>query len=192
LQDPIQLIVGLGNPGRDYEATRHNVGAWFVEQLAQDHHVPLNSESKFHGRIGRLHLQGNDYWLFIPTTYMNHSGRAVKAIAQFYKISPPAILVAHDELDFPVGITRFKQEGGHGGHNGLRDIIAQLQSNQFNRLRIGIGHPGHRDQVTDYVLSRPSKNEQALIRDSLTMANNVLPSFLQGNVQQAIAQLHNK
>jgi PTH1 family peptidyl-tRNA hydrolase len=190
LQNSIQLIVGLGNPGPSYEGTRHNVGAWFVELLAEEYAVSLNLESKFSGRVARLTLPQANCWLLIPTTYMNRSGLAVKAIASFYKIPPEAILVAHDELDFPAGTTRFKQEGGHGGHNGLRDIINQLQANNFHRLRIGIGHPGHRDLVTDYVLNRPSKKDQELILNSIQNASLALPNFLSGNYQQAIAQLH--
>jgi PTH1 family peptidyl-tRNA hydrolase len=191
LLNRIQLIVGLGNPGQQYEATRHNVGAWFVEKLAQENGVRLQQETKFQGRVGRIVLDQCDYWLLIPTTYMNHSGLSVKLMSHFYKIPPAAILVAHDELDFPPGITRFKQDGGHGGHNGIRDIIAQLDTKIFNRLRIGIGHPGDRDQVTDYVLNRPSKKDVELIWDSLGLAETVLPTFLSGDYQKAIALLHN-
>lgn len=187
----IQLIVGLGNPGQQYEATRHNVGAWLVELLAKEYGGALQQENKFQGRIARIQIEQQDYWLLFPTTYMNKSGLAVKLMANFYKIPPESILVAHDELDFPPGITRIKQEGGHGGHNGLRDIIQQLQSKNFNRLRIGIGHPGHKDQVTDYVLSRPSKHDLGLIQDSLDLAKSILPTFLAGDHQKAIALLHN-
>lgn len=159
--------------------------------LAKENNIELKAEAKFSGLTARIQLNHQDYWLLIPTTFMNRSGLAVRAISYFYKIPPEAILVAHDELDFPVGTIRLKQDGGHGGHNGLRDIIAHLGKN-FHRLRIGIGHPGHRDQVTDYVLSRPSKKEQELILHSIHSAGLVLPSFLSGNQQQAIQQLHNE
>lgn len=192
MQNKIQLIVGLGNPGPNYEDTRHNVGAWFVELLAEENAVKLQTESKFFGKTGRLQIDNQDYWLLIPTTFMNRSGLSVKMMAHFFKIPPEAILVAHDELDFPVGTVRLKQDGGPGGHNGIRDIIQQLQSKNFHRLRIGIGHPGHRDQVTDYVLNRPSKKDNELIRHSLRTAQSVLPTFVTGNFQQAIQQLHNE
>ncbi|MBA2653661.1 MAG: aminoacyl-tRNA hydrolase [Gammaproteobacteria bacterium] len=192
MQDKIQLIVGLGNPGPNYKATRHNAGAWFVEMLAQDNGIELKPEAKFGGRIGRIQIQQQEYWLLLPTTFMNRSGLSIKSMANFYKIPPEAILVAHDELDFPPGTIRFKQEGGHGGHNGLRDIIQQLQTKNFHRLRIGIGHPGHRDQVTDYVLNSPSKKDFELIIDSIVAAQKVLPSFLVGEFQQAIRLLHNE
>lgn len=190
MANKIQLVVGLGNPGQQYELTRHNAGAWFVESLANEHSVSLQSESKFQGRIARIQTADLDYWLLIPSTYMNKSGLAIKMVAHFYKIPPEAILIAHDELDFPPGITRFKQEGGHGGHNGIRDTIDHLQSKNFQRLRIGIGHPGHRDQVTDYVLNRPSKKDYELIMESIDLARAVLPTFLSGDFQKAIAQLH--
>ncbi len=190
MANKIQLVVGLGNPGQQYESTRHNAGAWFVESLANEHSASLQSESKFQGRIARIQTADLDYWLLIPSTYMNKSGLAIKMVAHFYKIPPEAILIAHDELDFPPGITRFKQEGGHGGHNGIRDTIDHLQSKNFQRLRIGIGHPGHRDQVTDYVLSRPSKKDYELIMESIDLARAVLPTFLSGDFQKAIAQLH--
>jgi peptidyl-tRNA hydrolase, PTH1 family len=192
LQDRIQLIVGLGNPGPNYEATRHNVGAWFVEMLAHGSNITLKPEAKFFGKIARIKLNDHNYWLLIPTTFMNRSGLAVKGMANFYKIPPQAILVAHDELDFAPGVIRLKQDGGHGGHNGLRDIISHLHSHQFNRLRIGIGHPGHRDQVLDYVLNPPTKKEQELIISAFHSAQLILPSFLAGNHQQAISKLHSE
>jgi PTH1 family peptidyl-tRNA hydrolase len=192
LQNKIQLIVGLGNPGPTYEATRHNVGAWFVETLANEHGCSLTTESKFQGRTARIRLDDEDYWLLVPTTYMNQSGLAVKTMCQYYKIPPENIFVAHDELDFPAGTARLKQDGGHGGHNGIRDIIQHLQCKNFHRLRIGIGHPGHRDLVTDYVLHKPSKKEYDLIMNSINSATEILPSLLSGNFQQAIRNLHNE
>lgn len=191
MQSGIQLIVGLGNPGSNYAETRHNVGAWFVEMLANDFAKDLKVEPKFLGRIARISIEQQDYWLLIPTTFMNHSGMAVKTMSHFYKIPTEAILVVHDELDLSPGIARFKENGGHAGHNGLRDIINHLNSNDFNRLRIGIGHPGHRDLVSDYVLHPPSKKERELILDSFQATNKVLPIFLTGNYQRAMAQLHN-
>lgn len=190
MQSRIQLIVGLGNPGQRYEATRHNAGALFVEMLAKAYGVSLQLQTKFQGRTGCLLLEGQACWLLIPEAYMNHSGQAVRAIAHFYRIPPEGILVAHDELDFPAGTLRLKQGGGHGGHNGLRDIIHQLHSNHFHRLRIGIGHPGHRDQVTDYVLSKPSKRDLELIQHSFESVSAILALILTGKFQQAIQQLH--
>jgi peptidyl-tRNA hydrolase, PTH1 family len=190
LQDGIRLIVGLGNPGPDYEATRHNVGVWFVKMLAGD--TQLKLEAKLHGWVARVKLKEHSYWLMVPTTFMNHCGLAVKTMANFYKISPQAILVVHDDLDFPPGTIRLKQDGGDGGHNGLRDIIQHLHTRNFHRLRIGIGHPGHKDQVIDYVLRRPSKKDHALIIDAMNAAQLILPTFLVGNYQHAIQQLHNQ
>jgi PTH1 family peptidyl-tRNA hydrolase len=190
LQAPIEMIVGLGNPGKEYAETRHNAGAWFVESLAQQAGVSFKFEAKFHGQSSVMQLGDSRVRLLIPTTYMNHSGQAVRAMAQFYQISPESILVAHDELDFPAGVVRLKQGGGHGGHNGLRDIIAQLGEKNFHRLRIGIGHPGHSSQVHDYVLSRPSKKDHQLIMDVINSATSVLPELASGQVQKAIRQLH--
>ena len=151
----IQLIVGLGNPGAQYEDTRHNAGFWFVEQLARAYGGSLQPEKKFFGYAARITIGGQDVRLLTPSTFMNRSGQAVNAIATFYKIPPQAILVAHDELDHPPGIGRLKQGGGHGGHNGLRDIISSLGNNKdFCRLRIGIGHPGNSKAVVNYVLKK--------------------------------------
>ncbi len=186
----IKLLVGLGNPGNEYASTRHNAGAWFIELLAEQLNVTLKPETKFHSSIARVKLHGQDCWLLIPTTYMNHSGQAVAAFCQFHKISPENILVAHDELDFQPGTVRLKQDGGHGGHNGLRDIIAHLHTAQFNRLRIGIGHPGHRDQVHDYVLTRPSADDRKKILDALTSTAHIVEDLVTGNVQHAIHKLH--
>ena len=181
----IQLIAGLGNPGPEYAKTRHNAGAWLVEQLASTN---LRPEPKFFGLTGVLDEQ--NCRLLIPTTYMNHSGQAVKAMANFYKIEPDAILVVHDDLDLPVGTIKFKQGGGDGGHNGLKDISAQLGSKNFWRLRIGIAHPGHRDGVLDYVLHPPSKADREQIFTAIDEAIAVLPQFINGEHQKAIQQLH--
>ena len=163
----IQCVVGLGNPGSDYADHRHNMGFWLLDRLAQQHGVTFRTEKKFHGAIARLPNTVGECWLLKPDTFMNQSGRAVGALAQFYKIAPSNILVVHDELDLPPGRVRLKQQGGHGGHNGLRDIIQVLGSKIFHRLRIGVGHPGHKDAVLKYVLSAPRKAETVLLDDAL-------------------------
>lgn len=188
--DTIQLIVGLANPGSEYAATRHNAGAWFVEQLAESLHTSLRLENKFHSLVGNVKIAGHSCWLLIPTTFMNHSGQAVKTFANYYQIPPENILVAHDELDFSPGIIKLKQGGGHAGHNGLRDIVAHLHNNNFYRLRLGIGHPGNRDQVTDYVLSRPNNSDRELIFQVIDKAIGLLPSLLAGKIQSVMQELH--
>jgi PTH1 family peptidyl-tRNA hydrolase len=186
----LQLIVGLGNPGREYEETRHNAGAWLVERLARSHNCALATEPKFHGRSGRIQLAGRDLRLLVPTTFMNLSGQAVAAVANFYKIPADAILVAHDELDLPPGSARFKQ-GGSGGGNGVRDIIGRLgNQNTFHRLRIGIGHPGSADRVTGYVLGKPSGGDRIAIERAIDAAIDVLPLAVQGEWARAMNQLH--
>lgn len=193
LNQPIKLLVGLANPGSDYTNTRHNAGAWVVEELARIHHSPLKSEAKFFGLTSRIIVNGQDVRLLIPTTYMNLSGKAIAAIAKFYQIQPEEIMIAHDELDLPPGVAKFKQGGGHGGHNGLKDTISKLGNNkEFYRLRIGIGHPGHKDKVAGYVLTKaPSKEHECilaavdesvrcfdiLLKDGLTKAQNRLHTF---------------
>lgn len=184
---PIQLIVGLGNPGQEYAETRHNAGAWLVEMLAKQN---LQAQTKFSALCGKAQLDDVECRLAIPTTFMNRSGQAVQAIAHFYRIEPTAILVVHDELDLPVGTTRFKQGGGDGGHNGLRDISAHLNTKEYWRLRIGIGHPGDRNRVHDYVLSKPSKADQQQIHSALETALAILPQFVHGEMQKAIQRLH--
>ena len=187
----IKLIVGLGNPGPEYANTRHNAGALFVEQLATRHNQPLRVEAKFFGLTGRISVHGKDLRLLIPTTYMNRSGQAVAALAGFYRISPDEMLVAHDELDLPPGVVKCKQGGGHGGHNGLRDIIAQLgNDNTFHRLRLGIGHPGHSSQVTGYVLGRAPQAEQEALDACVDAAIHELPAMLSGDWARVKQQLH--
>lgn len=187
----LQLIIGLGNPGPDYTATRHNAGWWYVEQLARDNNISLKPESKFFGLTGRGNIAGHDVRLLIPTTFMNKSGQAVAAVAQFYKISPEAMLVAHDELDIAPGTARFKTGGGHGGHNGLRDIIASLGNNKnFHRLRIGIGHPGDSKKVSGYVLNRASGNDQELIERAIDEAIRYTPEAIEQNWSVAMNHLH--
>ncbi len=186
----IQLIVGLGNPGAEYENTRHNVGAWFVKQLAEQENTTLKFESKFHGAVAKVSTFANPCWLLIPSTYMNESGRALAAITRFYKIPPESILVAHDELDFSAGTVRLKNGGGHGGHNGLRDIINHLHSKDFYRMRIGIGHPGHKDRVSPYVLSAPSKNDRELILQSIDEGLRTIADLSAGEFEKAMHYLH--
>lgn len=187
----LKLIVGLGNPGPSYIETRHNAGQIFVETLAQDCGVTLAADKKFFGLYANTHIQGQDIKLLIPTTYMNRSGQSVAALCQFYKISAEEILVAHDELDIAVGTIKLKQGGGHGGHNGLRDIISALGNNKnFHRLRIGIGHPGDSRQVSDYVLKKAPSDERDKTQACIEQAIHALPTILSGQWQQAMNQLH--
>ncbi|HEY6528625.1 MAG TPA: aminoacyl-tRNA hydrolase [Cellvibrionaceae bacterium] len=191
MSSPVQLIVGLGNPGPDYARTRHNAGADWVESLAQCLNTPLVSTPKFFGLSGRASLPNGELRLLIPTTYMNRSGQSVAALAQFYKIPPEAILVAHDELDLAPGIARLKQGGGHGGHNGLRDIIASLSNNpNFMRLRLGIGHPGQAKQVADYVLKRAPQAEAQLTLDASEKALAIREDLFSGQWDKALRTLH--
>jgi PTH1 family peptidyl-tRNA hydrolase len=189
VSEPVKLIVGLGNPGDQYRGTRHNAGADFVEALARAHGASLQAESKFFGIAGRLQSAGMDLRLLIPTTYMNRSGQAVAALANFYKIDTANILVAHDELDFEAGIARFKEGGGHGGHNGLRDTSKAMGEN-YLRLRIGIGHPGHASEVTNYVLKQPSRSDRELIDRSIDDSIHALPLLVAGDWAKATHQLH--
>lgn len=191
MKDGIELIVGLGNPGRQYEDTRHNAGAWFVQRLAQQYRVSLSSESKYPALTGRGTINGHDVRLLIPSTFMNLSGQAVAPLANFYKIEPSRILVAHDELDLPPGTAKLKQGGGHGGHNGLRDIISKLGNQKdFARLRIGIGHPGSADQVSGYVLGKAPRQEQLWIDDAIDEALRIVPELLDGQANKAMNRLH--
>lgn len=186
----IQLIVGLGNPGAEYEATRHNAGAWFVLQIAALTKVTLRYETKYHGLHATTSIAGHDCHLLIPTTFMNRSGQSVKALSSYYKIPAAAMLIAHDEIDLPTGIIRLKFDGGHGGHNGLRDIMQHLDSKQFYRLRIGVGHPGHSKEVEDYVLNPPRKTEREEIDGAMLRAEKVLPLILGGEMQKVMNTLH--
>lgn len=191
MSNAIQLIVGLGNPGSEYERTRHNAGQDFVEELARKLGVSLVPDNKYSGLTARANFQGQDLRLLIPTTYMNRSGQSVGAMANFFKIPPAAILVAHDELDLAPGVARFKQGGGHGGHNGLRDIIAALGNNQsFPRLRLGIGHPGAAPLVASFVLKRAPSAEQELIDNAITRAIQCSPDAIKGDWNSAMKNLH--
>ena len=187
----IKLIAGLGNPGSEYRGTRHNAGADFVQALARHCGATLQPEGRFHGLTGRLTLAGHDLRLLIPTTFMNRSGAAVAAMAGFFKIPPESILIAYDELDIPAGAARFKQGGGLGGHNGLRDILPALGNNaNFHRLRIGIGHPGHASRVTGYVLGAPSQADRERIDACIDEAIAALPLLLDGDSTKAMTRLH--
>jgi PTH1 family peptidyl-tRNA hydrolase len=186
----IRLVVGLGNPGPDYAATRHNVGFWFADSLAAAHGGSFRAEGKFHGELCRLTIAGADLRLLKPSTYMNRSGQSVAAVSRYFDIPPESILIAHDELDLPVGKVRLKQGGGHAGHNGLRDTIGVLGNRDFWRLRIGIDHPGDRGQVIGYVLGRPSQEDGACIRDALDRTLKVTPDLLAGRYQAAMNSLH--
>lgn len=189
---PLALVVGLGNPGGGYAETRHNIGFWFVDRLAESAGARFRGESRFHGETAELEVAGDRLRLLKPTTFMNLSGQAVAAMAHFYRIPPAAILVVHDDLDLPAGEVRLKVGGGHGGHNGLRDIVARLGSNDFARLRFGIGHPGHREGVTGHVLSRPAADERAALLDALDRALAEVPRFAQGDWQAAMRHLHGR
>ncbi|MEW6133912.1 MAG: aminoacyl-tRNA hydrolase [Pseudomonadota bacterium] len=187
---PLRLIVGLGNPGAQYEATRHNAGFWWLEALARKLGVSLRPEAKFHGRAGKLSSAQGDIWLLCPDTFMNLSGKSVAALARFYKIPPESILVAHDELDLPPGTARLKQGGGHGGQNGLKDIHVQLGSSNYWRLRIGIGHPGSKEQVTGHVLGKPLPAEREKMLKAIDAALEVWPELAAGNFAAAQLKLH--
>lgn len=185
---PPRLVVGLGNPGSEYADTRHNAGFWFIDRLAAELKIQLAGQGKFFGRAGR---QG-ELWLLQPTTFMNRSGQSVAALARFYKIAPEEILIVHDELDLPAGGIRIKQGGGNGGHNGLKDIQAHLSTPEFWRLRLGIGHPGDRNAVVDYVLKAPRREEQELIDRALDRCLIAWPRLVEGDYAGAQQQLHGK
>jgi PTH1 family peptidyl-tRNA hydrolase len=186
----IRLIAGLGNPGKKHERDRHNVGFWFVSRLAAQHRIDLRAEPKFHGLLGKIGQPQGEIWLVMPQTYMNLSGKSVGALARFYKIQPEECLVVHDELDFLPGVAKLKQGGGVAGHNGLKDIAAQLGTQGFWRLRLGIGHPGDKNMVADYVLSSPPVPERELIDLALMRSLEVSPLLLAGEMHAAMLKLH--
>ena len=190
MQQGIQCIIGLGNPGGKYQDNRHNIGFWFIDELARRHGLSLRPEGKFFGEAGKLDLPSGKCWLLKPMTYMNRSGQSANALARFYRIPPENILVVHDELDLPAGTVRLKQGGGHGGHNGLRDIISTLGSREFWRLRLGIGHPGHRDKVTGYVLSRPSREDQQALELAVDACADHIDDLLRGDFKNFMNRLH--
>ncbi|MDY0136198.1 MAG: aminoacyl-tRNA hydrolase [Thiomicrospira sp.] len=188
----VELIVGLGNPGAQYEQTRHNAGFWFVEEIARQQGAVFRPEPKFFGDVTKINWQGQQAWLLKPTTFMNRSGQSIQALAKFYRLTPDQILVAHDELDLPVGAARLKTGGGHGGHNGLRDTIAALSTPQFHRLRLGIDHPGDRHQVVNYVLHSPAKAEREALDAAIDQAARVLIDILRGDFAKAMNQLNRR
>ena len=187
----IRLFVGLGNPGDKYERTRHNAGFWWVDLIQQQTNSTLKLDAKMFGHVGKISTLAES-WLLKPTTFMNASGKSVAAVANYYKIKPAEILVIHDELDLPVGTCKMKFGGGHGGHNGLRDIHAALGTPDYWRLRVGIGHPGDRSEVVNYVLKAPTKAEQEAIDDSLYQSSKVFDLLVNGEFEQAMLKLHTK
>lgn len=190
----IKLIVGLGNPGDKYAATRHNAGFWFVDAVAAQNNTKLALDAKMFGNVGKLNsdLSKIDSWLLKPTTFMNASGKAVAALANYYKITPAEILVVHDELDLPAGSAKLKFGGGHGGHNGLKDIHAALGTADYWRLRLGIDHPGDRNEVINYVLKAPTREENDALQASIHEACGVVPLMLKGEFESAMLKLHTK
>jgi PTH1 family peptidyl-tRNA hydrolase len=186
----VTLIVGLGNPGPEYARTRHNVGVWFAESVAHKYQSTFKLDSKLKGQVAKIQVASTTCHLLLPTTFMNESGYAVQRVAQFYRIPCESILVVHDDLDLPIGTIRLKQGGGDGGHNGLRSLVQHLGSKDFLRLRVGIGHPGHRDRVLQYVLGRPKEDEEIEIRHGLERALNELTAITQGDFQKAMQKLH--
>lgn len=187
----LKLVAGLGNPGAGYQATRHNAGFWFAERLAAAFGGSFRMQSRFNGELAEVQAGGQKLLLLKPQTFMNKSGLSVQAVATFYKLAPEQILIAHDELDLPPGTARLKRAGGHGGHNGLRDLHRHLGADYY-RLRIGIGHPGTKDQVLDYVLGRPGKADEQAINDSLDDALRALELALSKGWDAAMNQLHTR
>jgi len=185
-----QLLVGLGNPGNQYSETRHNAGFWFIDELARQFNTSLKAESRFFGEVGKAHIGPSTVYLLKPSEFMNLSGRSVATLARFYKIPVDKILVAHDELDLIPGTIRLKNGGGHGGHNGLRDLIPKMGSPDFWRLRIGIGHPGHKSAVSGYVLKKAQADDRALMDDAIYMAVREVDTIVGGDINEATKTLH--
>ena len=188
----LRLIVGLGNPGAEHTRTRHNAGFWFVDALAMREGGRFGVESKLRGETAKIHVEGRPLWLLKPTTYMNASGGSVAAALRYWKIEPEEMLVAHDDLDLPPGTARLKFDGGHGGQNGLRDLFTHVGHGKFHRLRLGIGHPGHRDRVTPWVLGRPSISDEQAILGAIQDAFDVLPLAVAGEFEKAMLELHTR
>ena len=187
----IRLVAGLGNPGREYAQTRHNAGFWLVDELARRQGGAWRMEPRFNAELARTRIAGSEVWLLKPMAYMNRSGGVTAAVANFYKIPPGCVLVVHDDLDLPLGAVRLKEGGGSGGHNGLKDLIATLGP-EFWRLRLGIGHPGSRDLVTDFVLQRASSAEQPLLDEGTRTGADILPVLLEQGAQAVMQRLHGK
>jgi PTH1 family peptidyl-tRNA hydrolase len=186
----LRLLVGLGNPGAEHLRTRHNAGFWFVDALARREGARFGLETKLHGETAKIVLEGQPLLLLKPNTFMNKSGIAVATALRYWKIMPEEMLVAHDDLDLPPGAARLKFDGGHGGQNGLRDIFAHLGHGEFHRLRLGIGHPGHKDRVTPWVLGRPGKADEDAILGAVSAALDVLPLAVAGDFNEAMKRLH--
>lgn len=186
----IKLFVGLGNPGAEYEATRHNAGFWWIDALSREWKAPLNLEKSYHGLMARTTAGGQTVWLLEPLTFMNLSGKSVVALARFFKIKPEEILVAHDELDIVPGQVKLKFGGSHAGHNGLRDIHAQLGTADYWRLRIGVGHPGVKSEVINWVLKKPSQEHRVAIEDCIDRSLKALPQLLAGEMEKATMLIH--
>lgn len=188
----VDIIVGLGNPGNEYANTRHNAGFWFVDEVARKFGGSFKHDKKFQGEVARTTIDGHQIWLLKPDTYMNLSGQSVLALMQFYKIKLANILVVHDDLDLPVGDVRLKQGGGHGGHNGLRDIISRCGGNGFLRIRLGIGHPGNKSKVTGHVLKKASTDDQVAIENAIDKAMAELERIVSGETAKAMQSLHTR
>jgi len=186
----IKLFVGLGNPGAEYEATRHNAGFWWVDALSRDLKAPLAFDKSYYGQIARTNVADQNIWLLTPQTYMNLSGKSVAALAKFFKIKPEEILVAHDELDVIPGQVKLKFGGSHAGHNGLRDIHAQLGTGDYWRLRLGVGHPGNKDEVVDWVLRKPAQEQRVAIEECIARSLNAVPALLAGEMDKATMMIH--
>jgi len=187
----LRIIVGLGNPGPEHQVTRHNAGFWFVDLLARRHGAEFRDYRKYSGEAARINIGGQDLVLLKPTTYMNRSGLSVRQVCDFYKVAADGVLVAHDELDLPVGTVRLKHGGGHGGHNGLRDTIAHI-GEMFWRLRLGVGHPGNKADVIDYVLTRAPRAEEDLIFDAVNIAADSMPLLIEQGAERAMTKLHSR
>ena len=186
----IKLFVGLGNPGPEYEGTRHNAGFWWIDALANDLRLTLQPDRNYFGLVARTSINGESVWLLEPQTFMNLSGKSVGALARFFKIKPEEVLVVHDELDLPPGQVKLKKGGGHGGHNGLRDIHAQLGSPNYWRLRVGIGHPGHKGEVASWVLKKPAPDQLKLIEDAIAHSLKAWPEMVAGQMDKATLAIH--
>lgn len=186
----IKLFVGLGNPGPEYEATRHNAGFWWIDALSRELKAPLSLDKNYHGQVARTTVNGQTVWLLKPLTFMNLSGKSVAALARFFKIAPNEVLVAHDELDIVPGQVKLKLGGSHAGHNGLRDIHAQLGSADYWRLRIGVGHPGVKAEVINWVLKKPSQEHRVAIEDCIDRSLKALPELLKGEMDKATMRIH--
>jgi len=189
MSHPVKLIIGLGNPGEKYAKTRHNAGFWFIDALANEYGAKFKFENKFSGEIAKVNVANESVWLLKPATFMNRSGFAAHQMTSFYKIQPEQILVAYDELDLSPGTVRLKIGGGHGGHNGLRDLHSQI-GKEYQRLRFGIGHPGDKRKVADYVLSRPDKNDEIAINQAIERSLGEVENIVQGDSQKAMNVLH--